>query len=90
MIYAVGVINIAIIIGMVMLLVPAGVGLRESVSVILLNNYIPVDIAIFISICFRLFATLNELLIFIVLHFISVKKKSPFVSRLPYWIFPES
>lgn len=59
----IGIYNFAGIIGMLAVFVPAGLGVREGIIVLLLQAYMPLEIVIFISILSRLWVTITDLII---------------------------
>ncbi len=59
----IGIFNFAGIIGMLAVFVPAGLGVREGIIVLLLQAYMPLEIVVFISILSRLWVTIADLII---------------------------
>lgn len=71
-----GIYAISWLVGYVSLLTPGGLGIREGVQVYLLNFFIPLPIAIVISLASRVWLTLSELLVGL-LAFCQLKKGVP-------------
>lgn len=61
--------------GMVAIFAPSGIGVREGVLVMFLQFYFPVSIAILISLITRIWATIGEVIIFIIIYLYSKFKK---------------
>jgi len=61
--------------GMVAIFAPSGLGVREGVLVIFLQFYFPLSIAVLISLIARIWATLGEIIIFIVIYLYSKWRK---------------
>ncbi len=68
-----GIFAISVIVGIFSFFVPAGLGVREGVQSYLLSLFIPVSMAILISLVMRVWMTLGELVCFI----IALKIKRP-------------
>ncbi len=68
-----GIFAISSILGILSFFVPAGLGVREGVQSYLLGMFIPVSVAILISLVMRVWMTLGELICF----FIALKIKKP-------------
>lgn len=51
----------ASVIGLLALFVPSGIGVREAVIVVLLSIYIPIELAVVVSLVARFFATMADL-----------------------------
>ncbi|WP_454043152.1 lysylphosphatidylglycerol synthase domain-containing protein [Cellulosimicrobium sp. Marseille-Q8652] len=67
-------------VGILAVFVPSGIGVRESVFVLLATPYIPVEQAIVLSIAARLLATLSDLVVaavYLALRALSNRKGSP-------------
>lgn len=66
--------TIAGAVGIMAILVPSGLGVRESVFVFLLGPYLPVEQAIILSLAARLFATLADLVVALVYLVLNTQK----------------
>lgn len=77
-----GIYAISWLVGYVSLLTPGGLGIREGVQVYLLNFFIPLPIAIVISLASRLWLTLSEILVGL-LSFYRLKKGGPVSLLIP-------
>jgi uncharacterized membrane protein YbhN (UPF0104 family) len=61
-----GIFSIAVFLGMIALIVPAGLGVREGIQTYLLSSFVPVSTAVLIPLALRLCMTLGELICFVV------------------------
>jgi uncharacterized membrane protein YbhN (UPF0104 family) len=50
-------------VGLLVIIAPAGIGVKEGVMLILLSNYLPQDISLIISVFSRLWSTLADLIV---------------------------
>ncbi|MCK4694331.1 MAG: flippase-like domain-containing protein, partial [Candidatus Cloacimonetes bacterium] len=71
----IGIFNFAGIIGLLAIFVPAGLGVREGIIVLLLQAYMPLEIVIFISILSRLWTTVADGILGIYVLFIKLFNK---------------
>lgn len=61
-----GIFSVAVFLGMIAFIVPAGLGVREGIQTYLLSSFVPVSTAILIPLALRLCMTLGELVCFVV------------------------
>lgn len=54
------------VIGLLVIIAPAGIGVKEGIMLILLYNYLPQDIALVVSVFSRLWSTLADLIVGII------------------------
>jgi len=57
---AIGILTAAHIVGVLAFIVPAGLGVRESILALLLVSYMPMDQAVLISLITRLWSTVAD------------------------------
>jgi hypothetical protein len=61
-----GIFSVAVFLGMIAFIIPAGLGVREGIQTYLLSSFIPVSTAVLIPLALRLCMTLGELVCFAV------------------------
>lgn len=61
-----GIFSVAVLLGMITFIAPGGLGVREGVQSYLLSLFLPVSMAILISLVMRVWMTLGELICFLI------------------------
>ncbi|MFC1687936.1 lysylphosphatidylglycerol synthase domain-containing protein [Patescibacteria group bacterium] len=74
--HMIGVLNLASVLGLIAFFLPAGLGVREAVFILLLQLYIPLPIAVVVTIAARLWTVLAD--------FLLIGTVTPFIKYRPY------
>ena len=75
LILVIGVFSFAGVIGLLAIFVPAGIGVREGIIVLLLKPYLPIELVIIISILSRIWTTIADGILGVYIILIKLKSK---------------